>query len=42
MHKMVSPVVTCDVSFDRGGRTHGTTSGSTSKRGVRDSLDNLH
>ena len=39
---MVSLVVTCDVSFDRGGRTHGTASGSTSKRLVRDSPDNLH
>lgn len=42
MPKMVSPVVTCDVSFDRGGRTHGATSGSASKRVVRDSLDDLH
>ena len=38
---MVSLVVTCDVSFDRGGRTHGTACGNTSKSLVMDSPDNL-
>lgn len=39
---MVSPMVIRDFSFDRGGRAHDPTSGSTSKRGVRHSLDYLH
>lgn len=38
--KMVSPMVIHDFSFD--GRAHDPTSGSTSKRGVKHSLDYLH
>ena len=32
VHKMVSPMVIRDFSFDRGGRAHDPTSGSTSNR----------